>query len=225
LVIYFPFFLSMRQVELRRGNGPLASCCLLLFDWPIPGYRNNSWINLSMITVREELPEDAEPIRELTVSAFANSPLGYHGEANLIESLREARLKRLSLVAVSNHQMLGHVMFSTAIIRTPDRVMTGMGLAPLSVAPDHQRRGVGSLLVQSGLEGLFSAGCSFVIVLGHPEYYPRFGFQPAMDMSISHGFQGISQCSFFLLLNPGLDSVPWKSGLAFYADEFGAQHT
>ncbi len=68
-----------------------------------------------------------------------------------------------------------------------------MGLAPMAVAPDCQRRGIGTLLVQAGLNELSQSGCPIVVVLGHPEYYPRFGFVPAAELGITHGFEGIPQ--------------------------------
>jgi predicted N-acetyltransferase YhbS len=174
------------------------------------------------IVIRSETPEDHGVIRAVTVDAFTNSAEGYHGEADLVDTLR-ASSECLSLVACCGDRVIGHILFTPVWIRTQQRELQGMGLAPLSVASGWQRRGVGSLLVRSGLERLTEDHCPFVVVLGHPGYYSRFGFVPASRYGVFHGFAGIPQDVFFI--RPGdsgtLDAV--TGGLACYRSEFGPQ--
>ena len=93
-------------------------------------------------------------------------------------------MKDLSLVAVVQNRVVGHVLFSPATVESEGSVVRGMGLAPMAVLPEWQRRGIGSELIGSGIAGLASRQCPFVLVLGHAEYYPRFGFEPASRYGI-----------------------------------------
>lgn len=177
-----------------------------------------------MISIRAELPDDLAAIRNVTIQAFADSEFGHNGEAELIDLLRANCKQSVSLVACSKGRIVGHILFTPVVIRAADQEFHGMGLAPMSVAPDCQKVGVGSRLVTSGLEQLTDDSCPFVVVLGHPEYYPRFGFLPASQYGISHGFSGIPQDVFFINI---LDSAMMQSptiGSAYYRPEFGPQH-
>ncbi|MBN1324470.1 MAG: N-acetyltransferase [Methanotrichaceae archaeon] len=148
-----------------------------------------------MTYVREEIPEDIEAIRKVNLEAF-----GEVIEADIVDRLRESCEDLLSLVAVHDGKVSGHILFSPMTIDDGvvgiTRIKTssgdhpwfssaekggvvGMGLAPLAVLPDLQRKGIGSLLVRAGIAALRDRGCPFVILLGHPEYYPRFGFERA----------------------------------------------
>ena len=101
----------------------------------------------------------------------------------------------------------------------------GMGLAPMSVATHCQRQGIGSFLVTNGLKRLTETECAFVVVLGHPDYYPRFGFVPASDFGVSHGFTGIPQDVFFIHhINENDTMKTLANGLTYYQPEFGPQH-
>lgn len=177
-----------------------------------------------MITIRQEIDGDQDAVGRVTIDAFANCELGHQGEAELIKSLRMNCAECLSLVAVCHAEVIGHILFSPATIETHYGTLKGMGLGPLSVAPSQQRCGVGSLLVRSGLEFLKQRDCPFVIVLGHPEYYSRFGFEPAERLQLFHGFDGISQSVFFVLKLPNSHTVD-LAGKAIYRPEFGPQHT
>ncbi len=178
-----------------------------------------------MISIREETSHDLCAIREVTLAAFAASEFGHNGEADLIDALRTSDSDHLSLVAHSDHDVVGHILFTSVTVRTPQQQYLGMGLAPMSVSPQHQRNGVGSLLVTEGLDRLFGDGCQFVVVLGHPAYYPRFGFQSASRFGILHGFSEVPQDLFFICNNPRFTMTHIIGGRAYYHPVFGPQHT
>jgi len=169
-----------------------------------------------MIIVRTEKPEDIEGIREVNERAF-----GQPQEADIVDALRSACPDALSFVAVEEDRVVGHTLFSPATIHSRDGVVRGMGLAPMAVLPECQRRGIGSKLVRAGLAALKESSCPFVIVLGHPEYYPRFGFVPASGHGIRCQWDGVPDEAFMLLF---LDESAMKgvSGVARYRSEFDA---
>ena len=169
-----------------------------------------------MISIREEQPGDAAAVRRVNELAF-----GQPDEAGIVDALREACDDLVSLVAVNQGEVVGHVLFSPATISSGGRVVTGMGLAPMAVLPEHQRRGIGTKLAEFGLAVLRDRGCPFVIVLGHPEYYPRFGFAPASGHDVTSQWEGVPDEAFMLLV---LDEAKLHgvSGEARYRDEFDA---
>ena len=132
-----------------------------------------------MITIRSELPEDIEAIYSLNKDAFEGS-----AEANLVNNLRTSNAMILSLVAIKNSEIVGHIAFSPVTIESDQATVDAVGLAPMAVLPEFQRRGIGSQLVEEGLNRIRAAGHDLVVVLGHQEYYPRFGFVPAKKYDI-----------------------------------------
>ena len=177
----------------------------------------------SNIVVRIETPDNHDRIREVTIDAFAQSDFGHNGEADLVDALRASE-QCLSLVACRDAEVVGHILFSPAFIRTHDSELAGMALAPMSVATEYQRQGIGSLLINTGLERLSIQGCPYVIVLGHPEYYSRFGFQLAAEIGVAHGFNGITQEVFFIRSLGDGTLKPKNDGRAYYDSAFGPQH-
>jgi len=177
-----------------------------------------------VITLRKETTDDHDAVRTLTVDAFAHSEFGHNGEAELIDTIRAASVNQLSLVACSDGEIVGHILFTPVTISTSLHDVHGMGLAPMSVAPQHQKTGIGSLLVTNGLERLLADACPFVVVLGHPDYYSRFGFQPAAPFDIFHGFSGIPQEVFFIRSLSINTMKQMPDGRAYYLPEFGPQH-
>jgi putative acetyltransferase len=177
-----------------------------------------------MISIRDETPDDHDRIRRITAAAFSGSEFGHNGEADLIDCLRAKCERYYSIVACSEDEVVGHVAFTPVLIRTTKTETLGMGLAPLSVTPDHQSTGVGTSLVTYGLRRLFDDSYPFVVVLGHPRYYARFGFRPASQFHISHGFPGIPQDVFFILPDANGTLTAWTGGKAYYHREFGPQH-
>src|SRR5262245_11922157 len=124
-----------------------------------------------MIRIRPEHAGDAAAVCAVHCAAFPTD-----AEAHLVEWLRARGAARVSLVAEVDDAVVGHVLFSPVSIVAESGCRHGLGLAPVAVMPAHQRRGVGSALVREGLVACREAGCAFVVVLGHPGYYPRFGF-------------------------------------------------
>jgi putative acetyltransferase len=122
------------------------------------------------ITVRDERPEDLETVRLVNDLAF-DQPL----EGRIVDVLRAHGAVRLSLVAEVDGRIVGHILFSPVTSAGAE----GLGLGPMAVLPEQQRRGVGAALIDAGLARLRAAGCPFVVVLGHDGYYTRFGFVPA----------------------------------------------
>ena len=167
-----------------------------------------------MIIIREEREEDREAIRAVNEKAF-----GQTAEANIVDMLRKSCSGLLSLVALEGDEIVGHVLFSPAKIEGSTKTIEGMGLAPMAVLPERQRQGVGTQLVKRGIEMVRSRDCPFIIVLGHPEYYPRFGFVRASLHGIRSQWDGVPNEAFMILI---LDQSAMKgvSGVARYRDEF-----
>ncbi len=163
--------------------------------------------------IRREEPQDIATIRWVNEQAFGGS-----SEANAIDQLRDRGAAVLSLVAVIDDRVVGHLFFSPITIEAPDRSWPGLGLAPLSVLPEFQRQGIGTALMNAGLEECRRLGHERVIVLGHPDYYPRFGFERASLHGVRFEFEAPDEACLILALHPGaLDGV---SGLAKYQPEW-----
>ncbi len=140
-------------------------------------------------------------------------------EAGIVDRLRRACPECLSLVAEDGDDVVGHILFSPVAVESAGRTVAGMGLAPMAVVPDRQRQAIGTKLVQEGLEILRRRGCPFVIVLGHPDYYPRFGFERASTHGLSCQWEGVPDEAFMVLvLDRGV--MAGVSGVARYRAEF-----
>lgn len=171
------------------------------------------------ITVRNEAPPDHAVVAAVNERAF-----GQPHEARLVGRLRGCADGLVSLVAEAEGRVVGHALFSPVAVETAagDRVgeRTCMALGPVAVDPPHQRRGVGTALIERGLGMLKADGCESVFVLGHPKYYPRFGFVPAADHGIHCEFPVPDEFFFAMELVPGaLDGV---RGTVRYHPEFAA---
>jgi putative acetyltransferase len=165
------------------------------------------------VIIRREEPQDMAAIRFVNEQAFGGS-----GEANAIEALRDRGVATLSLVAVIDNRVVGHLFFTPAVIESTDRSWSAIGLAPLAVLPEYQRRGIGSALMDAGLAECRRLGGERVIVLGHPDYYPRFGFERASEYSVRFEFEAPDEACMILALQPGaLDGI---SGVAKYQPEW-----
>lgn len=158
-----------------------------------------------MVSCRCETEWDTPAIRELVIAAF-----GRADEADLIEIIRHSAnfIPELSLVVTHQGEVLAHLLFSLIQIETADQRVPALALAPMAVLPEYQRQGFGSRLMEFGLGRCRELGHKIVIVLGHPEYYPRFGFQCASQFGIECGFPVPDEAFFALELVPGgLDGV------------------
>ena len=167
-----------------------------------------------MIEIRKEELRDYDEVRLVNSRAFGQSE-----EGRIVDKLRQSCEETISLVAVSDNKIAGHIFFSPVTIETPDGLVKGMGLAPMAVLPECQREGIGSMLVEHGLEILQDQSCPFVIVLGHPEYYPRFGFERASKYGLKCQWDGVPDEAFMVKI---FDEAAMKgvSGVARYRDEF-----
>ena len=139
---------------------------------------------MSEIVFREERPSDAASVRAINVAAF-DSP----AEAGLVEALHAAGAMTLALVAEDAGEVVGHIAFSPVTIAragaAPDvPSVDAIGLGPMAVRADRRGEGIGGALIRAGLDALRARGHGAVIVLGHPEYYPRFGFVRASTFGI-----------------------------------------
>lgn len=167
-----------------------------------------------MATVRQEQPDDIGAVRVVNETAF-----GQPTEAVIVDSIRAACPDTVSLVAVDADRVVGHIFFSPVVVSAAGGTVQGMGLAPMAVVPESQRQGIGSLLVHAGINAMRERGCPFIIVLGHPEYYPRFGFVPASQHGLSCQWDGVPDEVFMVLV---LDEITMTgvSGVTRYRDEF-----
>ena len=168
-----------------------------------------------MIIIREESLEDIAAIRQVNEQAF-NQP----DEAALVDLLRAHGKVSFSLVAVDDDRILGHILFSPVTIEQTAKTVSAIGLAPMAVLPEFQNQGIGSLLVRRGLEECRKAGHDCVVVLGHPEYYPRFGFVPASKYGIKSEFDVRDEVFMVLELYEG--ALSGCKGTVKYQPEFNA---
>jgi putative acetyltransferase len=166
------------------------------------------------INIRPETPQDIPQVRIINLKAFAQSE-----EADIVDKLRESCSNILSLVAEDGGIIVGHILFSPVVIESSGKAINGMGLAPMAVMPDQQKQGIGSLMVRAGLSILRERNCPFVVVLGHPEYYPRFGFEPASKFGIKCQWDGIPDNVFMMIINDQ-KTLYGISGVARYRVEF-----
>jgi putative acetyltransferase len=169
-----------------------------------------------MIIIREERPEDREAIRRINEEAF-----GQPAEAEVVDKIRRSCENRLSLVAVNGEEVVGHILFSPATIGEEGATyeVEGMGLAPMAVLPRCQGQGIGALLIHNGIKMLRERGSPFIIVLGYPEYYPRFGFERASRYGIHSQWSEVPDEAFMILILNKTAMVR-ASGIARYRREF-----
>jgi len=168
------------------------------------------------VELRVEQPQDVAAIHDVNELTFEQP-----AEANVVDELRRTCPEHVSLVAEEDGAVVGHVLFTPATIRSEGRKVIGMGLAPLAVLPERQGRGIGSALVEKGIELLAERGCPFVVVLGHPGFYPRFGFERASAHGLRSQWEGVPDEAFMVLvLDP--EAMAGASGVARYRDEFDA---
>jgi putative acetyltransferase len=169
-----------------------------------------------MIIIREEKLEDIEAIRRINLEAFCQP-----AEAEIVDQLREACGNLLSLVAVQGEEVVGHILFSMATIGEEGETykVEGMGLAPMAVLPRCQGQGIGSLLIHNGIKMLRERGCPFIIVLGYPEYYPRFGFERASRYGIHSQWSEVPDEAFMILIL-NKTAMVGATGIARYRREF-----
>ena len=166
-----------------------------------------------MLFIRREQPEDIAAIHEVHELAF-----GRPAEADLVDALRTRSKATLSLVAVEDDRIVGHILFSPVTIDPTDRTFHAVGLAPMAVLPERQRRGIGSQLVSAGLLECRNAGYDCVVVLGHQTYYPRFGFVPASRYGLRSEYEVPDEAFMVLAWHAGV--LEDRGGVVRYQPEF-----
>lgn len=129
------------------------------------------------VVIRGETAADVDAIREVTVSAFKTLEISSHTEQFIVAALRAAQALAVSLVAEVDGRVVGHIAFSPVTLS--DGTRNWYGLGPVSVLPEHQRQGIGKALIEEGLSRLKGLKARGVCLVGHPEYYKKFGFKNA----------------------------------------------
>ena len=134
-----------------------------------------------MIIIRPEKPTDYKAVYEINKLAFKQEK-----EANLVEKIRQIPnyIPELSLVALKDNKLVGYILFSLVNIKNDGRIAQILSLAPMAILPEYQNQGIGSMLIRKGLEECEKFGYTAVVVIGHPNYYPRFGFTSAREKGL-----------------------------------------
>lgn len=165
--------------------------------------------------IRPEQPEDVPAIRQLLLAAFPTAI-----ENEIVDQIRDSKCEQISRVAEVDGKIVGQILFTPATIERDAHVVRGWGLAPVSVAPQSQGRGIGAALIRDGLEELRKRDGAYVIVLGDPQYYPKFGFQPAAQWNVQSELGGVPSEAFMLVAFD--EEAMGDGGVAKYRPEFAS---
>ena len=162
--------------------------------------------------IRREITDDISAVRGVNEAAF-----GRNEEADLVDRLRNEGAVLASFVADHNGLVVGHILFSRTLIETANESVLSVALAPLAVSPPHQRRGIGSQLVQFGVQWLRTRGERSVLVLGHPNFYQQFGFSADRARTLTTPFPPPA----FMALELVADALDGIRGTVRYPAAFG----
>lgn len=160
--------------------------------------RREATLTIPETRIRDETERDASVIADVTAAAFAPLEISDQTEPYIIEALRAAGALTLSLVAEEERDVVGHIAFSP--VRMSDGTPGWFGLGPVSVMPAHQRRGIGGALIREGLARLRDLGARGCCLVGHPEYYRRFGFENPDGLGVA----GVPAEALFVLSFDGI---------------------
>jgi putative acetyltransferase len=165
--------------------------------------------------IQKETSADVQEICRLNDVVF-----GGPVEGTIVDAIRDRCSDALSLVAVEEAQIVGHIFFSPVAILGMNGI-EAMGLGPMAVLPEYQRQGIGKALIKKGIQELEKAGCAVVVVLGHADYYPKFGFAPASQYGLKSQWEGIPDDVFMarFLNNEKMGRI---GGIVRYRKEFEA---
>ena len=166
-----------------------------------------------MLIIRSETQDDIAAIRHINLEAFGGTD-----EADLIERLRSRQAFTLSLIAVQADKIVGHILFSPVAVESEHSSFQAITLAPMAVLPAYQRKGIGSQLVRCGLEECRRLGHEIVVIVGHPDYYPRFGFIPGKTKGIGCEFEVPDEAWMVMELRGG--ALAGRSGTVKFQPEF-----
>jgi putative acetyltransferase len=161
----------------------------------------------------QEKKDDIPSIRRLNEIAF-----GQKAEADLVDALRLRGAITLSLVALEGERIVGHILFSPVTIEQESSAIKAVGLGPMAVLPEYQNKGIGSQLVRHGIEELKNQGIALIVVLGHPAFYPRFGFVPASTYSLRSEYDVPDEVFMALVINE--EAARSIKGTVHYQREF-----
>lgn len=172
------------------------------------------------IYIKKEVAKDRDIVYNLIKNAFKSAEHSDGDEQNLVNRLRNSDnyIPELSLVAVDNENIVGHIMFTKISIVDDNKSNESLCLAPLSILPSYQGQGIGSKLITEGLNIAKNLGYKSVVVLGSEKYYPRFGFEEAAKFGIKAPFEVPSEN--FMAIELEKNSLKKVSGTVIYAKEF-----
>jgi len=174
------------------------------------------------ITIRKEESFDHNWVIKLTEKAFETLGISDHNEGKLVDKLRKAPtfVEELSLVAELNGAVVGHILFTPIIIDNGEQQFQSLVLAPVSVLPEFQKLGIGGQLIRAGHQKAKELGFQSVILIGHSEYYPRFGYKPASAWGIKTHYE-LPSDDVFMAVELTEDSLSKVSGMVVFPPEFG----
>jgi putative acetyltransferase len=167
------------------------------------------------MNIREEVASDIGKIWKVNTDAFETE-----AEANLVNALRKSGCPYLSLVAETENEVVGYILFTPVELSGSENKLKIMGLAPMAVLSKYQNKGIGSKLVRTGLQHCQSLGYDAVVVLGHPNYYPKFGFVPSVKYGIKSEYEVPDEVFMILELTPG--SLKNHEGIIKYHEAFNS---
>ena len=155
-----------------------------------------------MCVIRPEAAKDRNAVWNVNIAAFESD-----AEANLVDALRDGGYIEVSFLAETHGMVVGHILFSPVTIKTRVAVVDALSLAPMAVLPSHQRQGIGSKLVEAGLDACHERGHKIAVVLGHPDFYARFGFSAELALPLKNPFGGGNAWMALELVSGALDGI------------------
>lgn len=172
------------------------------------------------ITVRQETPKDHAEVFALIKEAFESVVISDHQEHHLVNRLRksEAFIAELSLVALKDGKIVGHILLTKLNIRDSEVLYDSLALAPVSVLPTYQGQGIGSQLIERAHEIAIQLGYQSIVLIGHEDYYPRFGYKPAHEYGILFPFEVPQKNALAKELMP--NALQDVNGMVTYPKEF-----
>ena len=173
-----------------------------------------------MLTIREEEIKDYNEVEKVVEESFKTAEFSDKDEHNLVRRLRNSNefIKELSLIAEDENKILGHVLLTKALIKAESTSYETLALAPLAVLPEYQKSGIGKNLMSKAIERARELGYKSIVVLGHENYYPKFGFEKASKYGVKAPFEVPDEAYMILELLPGgLNGV---SGIVEYSKAF-----
>ncbi|WP_242270435.1 GNAT family N-acetyltransferase [Bacillus cereus group sp. BfR-BA-01310] len=172
-----------------------------------------------MVTIRQEQQNDYSKTEEVVKQAFLNEEFSDKTEHELVSRIRkcDAFIPELSIVAVDK-EIVGHIMLSKITIEQDGTSVESLALAPVSVAPSHQKKGIGGKLIAAAIEKAKELGYGSVVVLGHQDYYPKFGFKKASDWNIKAPFEVPDEV--FMAMELRENALQGVEGVVQYSEAF-----